>query len=62
MAGTAAALTVMVINNIQPGRLVGSGCIRVAFYCALGIAAGWVGFDLLLRTGLPAVLFGAGTR
>ncbi len=62
MAGTAAALAVMVIENIQPSRLVGSGCIGVALCCALGLAAGWGGFELLLRTGLPAVLFGAGTR
>ncbi len=62
MAGTAAALTVMVLDNIQPGRLVGSGCIRVALFCLLGVAAGWVGFHLLLRTGLPAALFGAGVR
>ena len=62
MAGTAAALAVMVIENIQPGRLVGSGCIQVALCCLLAIAAGWVGFDLLLRTGLSAMLFGGRVR
>ena len=30
--------------------------------CGLGLAAGWAGFHLLLRTGLPAALFEAGTR
>jgi hypothetical protein len=62
IAGTALAHAVMVIENIQPGRLVGSGCIRVALFCLLAIAAGWGGFHLLLRTGLPAALFGNGAR
>jgi len=52
----------MVLDNIQPGQLVGSGCSRVALFCLVGLAAGWGGFHLLLRTGLPAALFGVGMR
>ena len=62
MAGVAAALTVVLLNSVHPEPDRGPGCIGAALYCALGLAAGWGEFHLLLWTGLPAVLFGAGTR
>ena len=34
----------------------------VALFCLLGLAAGWGGFHLLLRAGLPDGLLGAGVR
>ena len=50
----------MVLNSVHPEPDRGPGCIGVALYCSLGIAAGWGEFHLLLWTGPPAVLFGAG--
>ena len=34
----------------------------VSLFCLRAIAANWGGFELLNRTGLPAVLFGAVIR
>ncbi len=58
--GVTAALAVLLMDSIWGDGL--PSLIGVVAFCALGFAAGWGGFHLLLWTGLPAALFGDGAR
>lgn len=58
--GLAIALGVIARESIWGDVL--PSVLHVAHYCTLGFALGWCGFHVLLWTGLPAMLFGAGTR
>ncbi len=60
LLGLAVAVGVIARESIWSDVL--PSVIHVAHYCTLGFALGWCGFHVLLWTGLPAALFGAGMR